>query len=378
MLDKAQIRKDPEPIARRLDDRAPGTGDLVRKIATRYDEQVKLQSKAQALQADKNVLSKLIGEIAKTKPANFAALTPAHQDQVLKFLGESARTGFSFDALKARPKELGPQIDELTKQAEAIEAEVDALVLTIPNVPHPSVPKGTSEKDNVVVRTVGKPTSFSFAPKDHAELGEKLDILDFERGVKIAQARFTLLKGPAAKLQLALINFMLDLHVKAGYTHVWPPFLVNAKSMTGTGQLPKFEADLFKTTNEPPLYLIPTAEVPVTNIFADEILPPGQLPIRYAAYTPCFRSEAGSYGKDTRGLIRQHQFEKVELVKFTTPERSWDALEKLTNDAEAVLQALDIHYRVVTLSTGDLSQSAAKTYDIEVWLPGQDTYREIA
>jgi len=249
--------------------------------------------------------------------------------------------------------------------------------LQIPNLPHASVPVGTSEADNQVVRTWGKKPEFSFAAKPHWEIGEDLGILDFERGTKITGARFTLYRDQGARLERALINFMLDLHTgEHGYEEVLPPFLVNDQSLIGTGQLPKFEADLFKTTSG--LFLVPTAEVPVTNIYRDEILPCEKLPLSLTAYTPCFRSEAGSYGKDVRGLIRQHQFNKVELVKFTRPEDSYEQLEKLTHDAETILQKLNLHYRVVALCTGDMGFSSAKTYDIEVWLPGQNCYREIS
>lgn len=269
-----------------------------------------------------------------------------------------------------RVKEINPELNE-------VEEEIKKILLHIPNIPHASVPIGKSGEDNMVIRTWGEKPNFSFKAKEHPELGEKLGILDFERGVKIAGARFTLYKGLGAKLERALINFMLDVHtLENGYTETLPPFLVNAESMTGTGQLPKFEEDLFKTTTG--LYLIPTAEVPVTNIHRDEILKEESLPICYTAYTPCFRSEAGSYGKDLKGLIRQHQFNKVELVKFSKPENSYEELEKLTNDAEKILQKLGLHYRVVTLCTGDMGFSAAKTYDIEVWLPGQNCYREIS
>ncbi len=272
--------------------------------------------------------------------------------------------------ISKRLKEISPELTE-------VEKEIENFLLHVPNIPHADVPVGKSSEDNPVIRSWGEKPQFSFKPKEHPELGEKLDILDFERGVKIAGTRFTLYKGLGAKLERALINFMLDTHSEEhGYTETLPPFLVNADSMTGTGQLPKFEEDLFKTTTG--LYLIPTAEVPVTNIHRDEILKEEQLPLKYTAYTPCFRSEAGSYGKDMKGLIRQHQFNKVELVKFTTPEASYAELEKLTADAEKSLQKLGLHYRVVTLCTGDMGFSSAKTYDIEVWLPGQNAYREIS
>ncbi|HEX8253409.1 MAG TPA: serine--tRNA ligase [Thermoanaerobaculia bacterium] len=275
-------------------------------------------------------------------------------------------------------KSVGEEIKTFDDRLAEIERELQSLELYFPNVPHESVPVGRDESANRVERHWGEKPSFDFAPKSHWEIGESLGILDFDRAAKITGARFSILTGAAAKLNRALMNFMLDVHERQGYTEVLPPFIVNADSLRGTGQLPKFEEDLFKLTHEKQLYLIPTAEVPVTNIFRDEILETSRLPIRYTAYTPCFRSEAGSYGKDTRGLIRQHQFEKVELVKFTTPEQSWDELEQLVADAEELLQLLGLHYRVITLSTGDMGFSSAKTYDIEVWLPGQETYREIS
>jgi seryl-tRNA synthetase len=258
-------------------------------------------------------------------------------------------------------KGVGDEIKQLDEKLTAIEADLRNVELYFPNVPHESVPIGPDETHNRMERTWGEKPSFSFIPKTHWDTG----------------ARFSILSGAGAKLNRALINFMLDIHEQQGYTEVVPPFIVNADSLLGTGQLPKFEEDLFKLTDRD-YYLIPTAEVPVTNLHRDEILDAAKLPILYTAYSPCFRSEAGSHGKDTRGLIRQHQFEKVEIVKFTTPETSWDEHEKLTADAEAVLQALGLHYRVMTLSTGDMGFTAAKTYDIEVWLPGQETYREIS
>ncbi|HEX7420815.1 MAG TPA: serine--tRNA ligase [Thermoanaerobaculia bacterium] len=275
-------------------------------------------------------------------------------------------------------KRVGDDIKRLDDRLAAVEEELRNLELYFPNVPHPSVPVGADESANRVERVWGKKPEFSFAPKSHWDIGEALGILDFDRAAKITGARFTVLFAAAAKLNRALINFMLDLHAEQGYIEVLPPFLVNADSLRGTGQLPKFEDDLFKTTGEKPYYLVPTAEVPVTNLHRDEFLDAANLTLSYTAYTPCFRAEAGAAGRDTRGLIRQHQFEKVELVKFAMPERSWDDLEKLTRDAEAVLQELNLHYRVVTLSTGDMGPSSAKTYDLEVWLPGQDTFREIS
>jgi seryl-tRNA synthetase len=275
-------------------------------------------------------------------------------------------------------KSVGDEIKQLDERLGVIEDELHNLELYFPNVPHDSVPVGADDSANRVERMWGQKPRFNFTPKAHWDIGEALGILDFDRAAKITGARFSVLYGMAAKLNRALMNFMLDLHGQQGYVEVLPPFMVNAESLRGTGQLPKFEEDLFKLSGEKNYYLVPTAEVPVTNLHREEFIDAARLPISYTAYTPCFRAEAGAAGRDTRGLIRQHQFEKVELVKFTMPERSWDELEKLTNDAEAVLQALDIHYRVVTLSTGDMSPSSAKTYDIEVWLPGQDTYREIA
>ena len=278
----------------------------------------------------------------------------------------------------SRMRQVSQRIKELDGLVRKAEDEINSSLLLIPNVPHESVPMGKDENDNPVVKRWGEISQISFTPKPHWELGESLGILDFERGAKITGARFTLYWGLGAQLERALINFMLDLHTtKHGYVEVLPPFVVNSAAMTGTGQLPKFKEDLFKLENWD-YYLVPTAEVPVTNIFMNEILEEEDLPLYYTAYTPCFRSEAGSYGKDTRGLIRQHQFNKVEMVKFTTPEQSYPELESLLLDAEEVLQMLELPYRVVTLCTGDLGFSAAKTYDIEVWIPGQQAFREIS
>jgi seryl-tRNA synthetase len=253
------------------------------------------------------------------------------------------------------------------------------LLATVPNVPHESVPVGRDESANREVRRWGEAPSFDFEPEDHVDIGTRLGILDLERAAKIAAARFAILRGAGALMERALINFMLDVHTREhGYEETLPPFIVNADALYGTGQLPKFEADLFKLTDERGLYLIPTAEVPVTNIHREEILDASQLPMRFASYAPCFRSEAGSYGRDTRGVIRQHQFDKVELVKLALPENSYEELEGLTRDAEAILQKLGLHYRVVMLSTGDMSGTSAKTYDLEVWLPSQQTFREIS
>jgi len=273
---------------------------------------------------------------------------------------------------------IGERIAALEGQANSADEEFQALMKTIPNTPHESVPVGKSAEDNVEVRRAGEPPSFDFEPKAHWDLGPDLGILDFERAAKITGARFAVYWGLGAKLERALINFMLDTHTREhGYTEVLPPFMINSASLYGTGQLPKFAADLFKCENFD-FWLAPTAEVPVTNLFRDETLESSKLPIRLCAYTPCFRSEAGSYGKDVRGIIRQHQFQKVELVKFTTPEQSYDELEKLTADAEDILKRLGLSFRTVVLCTGDMGFSSAKTYDIEVWLPGQHAFREIS
>ncbi|MBA4372621.1 MAG: serine--tRNA ligase [Thermodesulfovibrio sp.] len=269
------------------------------------------------------------------------------------------------------------RISALDDQLKAVEDETKGLLLTIPNMPHESVPVGKDETDNTEVRRWGEPGKFAFEPLNHWDIAEPLGIIDFERAAKIAGARFALMKGPGARLERALMNFMLDSNTAKGYTEIFPPILVNRESMTGTGQLPKFEAELFRIA-DPEFYLIPTAEVPVTNIHRDEILKESDLPLYYTAYTPCFRREAGAHGRDTRGLIRQHQFNKVELVKFVKPEDSIDELEKLTGNAEELLQRLGLPYRVVALCSGDIGFSSAKTYDLEVWLPGQNKYREIS
>ena len=293
-------------------------------------------------------------------------------------IAQMKKKGEDASNIISRMRQVSQRIKELDGELGKVEDELHRSLLLIPNVPHESVPVGKDENDNPVVKRWGEINQFSFTPKQHWELGESLGILDFERAAKITGARFTLYWGLGARLERALINFMLDLHTtKHGYVEVLPPFMVNSAAMTGTGQLPKFKEDLFKLEDWD-YYLVPTAEVPVTNIFMNEILEEKDLPLCYTAYTPCFRSEAGSYGKDTRGLIRQHQFNKVELVKFTTPEHSYDELESLLLDAEEVLQKLELPYQVVTLCTGDLGFSAAKTYDIEVWIPGQQAFREIS
>jgi seryl-tRNA synthetase len=292
----------------------------------------------------------------------------------LKQVGNKAEA----DPLIVEMREVSDRIKALDAVLAGIESELQDVVLSIPNLCDDSVPEGREEQDNVEIKRWGEIPTFSFQPRPHWEIGESLGILDFETASRLAGARFALLKGFGSKLSRALVHFFLDLHTQRhGYTEVLPPFMVNAKTMTGTGQLPKFKEDLFKIEGWD-LWLIPTAEVPVTNMHAESTLDEADLPLKYTAYTPCFRSEAGSYGKDTRGLIRQHQFEKVELVQFTTPEQSWKALDGLLADAEAALQLLELPYRVINLCTGDLGFSSAKTYDIEVWLPGQNTYREIS
>jgi seryl-tRNA synthetase len=294
-------------------------------------------------------------------------------------VGQAKRQGLDTSAIQDRNRQRGQQIKEMEGELETIEARRNAGLLIVPNLPHESVPVGASAADNSEVRRVGQPRELGFAAQSHWDLGPSLGIIDFERGTKIAGARFSVLIGAGARLERALINFMLNLHTGAhGYTEVEPPFMANTASLTGTGNLPKFEADLFRIAGDWDLYLVPTAEVPLTNMHRGEILDGRQLPIRYTAYTPCFRSEAGSYGADVRGLIRQHQFDKVELMAFTTPEASFDELERLTGNAEEVLKQLELPYRTVLLCTGDMGFASAKTYDIEVWLPGQNTYREIS
>ncbi len=297
-------------------------------------------------------------------------------------IGRLKKAGEPAEEQVALMREVGDRISALECDVRSVEDAQESILLQIPNIPHSSVPDGKDENDNVELRRWspegGEPSRFSFEPRPHWDIAEYLDIVDFERATKITGARFALYKGMGALLERALINFMLDLHTtEHGYVETLPPFMVNRQSMTATGQLPKFEEDLFKVEGGA-YYLIPTAEVPVTNIHRDDMLPEEKLPLLYTAYTPCFRREAGSYGKDTRGLIRQHQFNKVELVKFTTPETSYDELEKLTHDAEDVLKRLGLPYRVVALCTGDMGFASAKTYDIEVWLPGQGRYREIS
>jgi seryl-tRNA synthetase len=292
-------------------------------------------------------------------------------------IGRKKKKGEDALGLIEEMKEVSSRIKGLDDELRVVDGRIRDFLLNIPNIPDETVPVGKDENDNVEIRRWGEPREFGFEPLNHWDIGEPLDIFDFERASKIAGARFSLMKGLGARLERALMNFMLDTNTDKGYKEVFPPLLVKRETMTGTGQLPKFELDLFRIA-DPELYLIPTAEVPVTNIHRDEILREEDLPLYYTAYTPCFRREAGSHGKDTRGLIRQHQFNKVELVKFVKPEDSYDELERLTRDAEDILQKLGLPYRVVILCSGDLGFSASKTYDIEVWLPGQGRYREIS
>jgi len=351
MLDIRFIRENSELVKQKLEARG---SDIDLSVFLSIDEKRReVLGKIEILRAERNSASDEIAKLKKEKkevdPSVFASM-----------------------------KELSSQVKALDEELKSVEQETNDFLLTIPNMPHESVPVGKTENDNEIVRSWGVAPELSFQPKEHWELGEKLGILDFDRASKIAGSRFSLYKGAGARLERALINFMLDLHTEDhNYTEILPPFIANRTTMTGTGQLPKFEDDLFKLDGLD-YFLIPTAEVPLTNIFQKEILNEEDLPVYFAAHTPCFRKEAGSYGKDTKGLIRQHQFNKVELVKFSTPKTSDDELEGLLSNAEEVLKRLGIHYRVVNLCTGDIGFSAAKTYDIEVWLPGQGVYREIS
>ena len=373
MLDPRLLRTDLERVAQRLARRgyALDTTRIEALEARRKECQVRTQN----LQNERNTRSKAIGR--------------------------AKASGADTSVLLAQVSELGEHLKQLETELQQIQDELGSLLEGIPNLPHQSVPEGSDERANADLRHWGTPRSFAFEPKDHVDLGSALGLLDFDVAAKISGSRFAVMHGPLARLQRALIQFMLDLHTREhGYREVYVPYLVNAASLRGTGQLPKFEADLFKVPREAPegqlesgsgadprgpsgtmernLYLIPTAEVPVTNLVRDTILEAGQVPQRWVCHTPCFRSEAGSYGKDTRGMIRQHQFEKVELVQVVRPEDSYRALEELTGHAEQVLQRLELPYRVVALCAGDLGFSSAKTYDLEVWLPGQQRYREIS
>ena len=357
MLDIQLLRTDLQGVANHLATR--GFALDTEKFAQLEAGRKQIQMRTQELQAKRNSVSKQIGQ-AKAK-------------------------GQDVSAIMAEVAGLGDELSGLEAQLERVQQELDAFLSVIPNTPHQSVPAGKSDADNVEVRKLGNIPKFDFDVKDHVSIGEGLGGLDFETAAKISGARFSLLKGPLARLHRALTQFMLDMHTeKHGYTETYVPYLVNAESMRGTGQLPKFEEDLFRVPRqmsdegETNFYLIPTAEVPVTNIVRDTITPLEQLPLKYVAHTPCFRSEAGSYGRDTRGMIRQHQFDKVELVQIVHPEKSYEGLEELLGHAETILQKLELAYRVVKLCTGDMGFSAALTYDIEVWLPAQNTYREIS
>ena len=353
MLDPAFVRDNLETVQKGMTSRGLNVTAELQQLATAETHRRRLIPQIEGLKREQNTSG---DEVARAK----------RQGKDVQHL---------FEASKMRAQ----KIKQLEVELDAAERQRTILLETFPNLPHSSVPVGNGAADNVVVRTWGEPRGFDFEPKPHWDLGAQLGVIDFERATKISGTRFAVLMGLGAQLERALINFMLSLHTtEHGYTEVLPPFLVSSSTLYGTGQLPKFEQDLFKIAGEWDLYLIPTAEVPVTNLYRGEIIDGRLLPLNYTAYTPCFRSEAGSYGADTRGLIRQHQFDKVELVKFTTPERSYDELESLTANAERVLQLLGLPYRTVVLSTGDMGFSAAKTYDIEVWLPSQKSYREIS
>ncbi|MFC2075441.1 serine--tRNA ligase [Bdellovibrionota bacterium] len=323
---------------------------------------------------------KKIGELDKTRRAKIQEVEQLKRErnEANQLIAQKKKNNEPADDLLKEMKEKSDRVKQLDGEVESVNDEIKKILLDIPNLPDESVPEGKSEKDNPVIREWGEKPKFDFEPKSHDDLGEALGILDFQRAARLAGARFPLYFGAGARLERALLNFFLDLHTKEhGYIETLPPFMTNSKSLFGTGQLPKFAEDLFKIENHD-LWLAPTAEVPVTNIYREEVIDADKLPLKLTAYTPCFRSEAGSYGQDVKGLIRNHQFNKVELVKFSAPETSFDELEKLTQDAEEVLQKLNLHYRVITLCTGDLGFSAAKTYDIEVWLPSQKRYREIS
>ena len=353
MLDPAFLRDNLETVRSGLQKRGADLASELEELATLETRRRRLLPEIEGLKREQNTSG---DEVARAK-----------------------RQGLDSSKIQEANRARAQQIKQLSIELDTVEQRRNRGLLTIPNLPHASVPVGKSSAENVEVRRQGTPRTFDFTPQAHWDLGPALGIIDFERGTKIAGARFTVLTGAAARLERALINFMLNLHTSAhGYTEVAPPFLANEASLTGTGNLPKFEADLFKIGGDWDLYLVPTAEVPLTNMHRGEILDGRLLPIRYTAYTPCFRSEAGSYGADVRGLIRQHQFDKVELMVFSHPDQSYDELERLTSNAEEVLKRLELPYRTVLLCSGDMGFASAKTYDIEVWLPAQNTYREIS
>jgi len=350
MLDIRFVRENMDKIAEMLECRHTAVDmDTLKELDARRREMI---VRVEDMKARKNIMSREIGILKKEgKDAD---------DRILEM------------------KRTGEEIKTLEEGLAGIENDFFAILKTIPNMFHPSVPIGKDESSNDFHHEWGEKPEFSFEPKPHWDIGEELDIIDFERAAKLSGARFAVMKGAGARLERALVNFMLDTHLAHGYREILPPFIVTGNTMYGTGQLPKFEEDLFKLCGDRDFYLIPTAEVPVTNLHSGEVLNLDQLPVAYTAFTPCFRSEAGSYGKDTRGLIRQHQFNKVELVKLAHPENSYEELDKLRDDAERILQLLGLHYRTVVLCSGDLGFSAAKTYDLEVWVPSQNTYREIS
>jgi len=354
MLDLNYVRENLEKVRTALETRGVAS-EVLDSFAEADGERRRIIAESDQLNAARNVTSREIGALMKEGKREEA------------------------EARREEVNHLKERIAELDRLREQAETRMHDLLSTLPNIPHESVPVGKDESDNVEVHSWGQKPEFDFKPKDHVDLGTAIGILDLDRAAKISASRFAILNGEGARLERALINFMLDVHAREhGYQETLPPFIVNHAALFGTGQLPKFEEDLFKLRDERELYLVPTAEVPVTNYHREEILTASQLPLKWVAYTPCFRSEAGSYGRDTRGLIRQHQFEKVELVKYALPENSYDELESLTRDAETILQKLGLHYRTVVLSTADLGFSSAKTYDIEVWLPSQNTFREIS
>ena len=353
MLDPAFLRDNLEAVRNGLQKRGTDFSRELEDLATLETSRRRLLPEIEGMKREQNASG---DEVARAK-----------------------RQGLDASKIQEASRARAQRIKQMSVELETVEQRRNRGLLIIPNLPHESVPVGKSSADNIEVRRHLTPRTFDFTPQSHWDLGPALGIIDFERGTKIAGARFTVLTGAAARLERALINFMLNLHTKEhGYTEVAPPFMANTASLTGTGNLPKFEADLFKIGGDWDLYLVPTAEVPLTNMHRGEIVDGRMLPIRYTAYTPCFRSEAGSYGADVRGLIRQHQFDKVELMVFSDPGRSYDELERLTSNAEEVLKRLELPYRTVLLCTGDMGFASAKTYDIEVWLPGQNTYREIS
>ncbi len=353
MLDLKLVIQDFDGVERRLSRRGEGAVATLRPVRELAARRRELNVALEGMKKRQSEANARVGQLMRTDKA----------------AGEAAR---------AEARTLSDQVKASDEELHQVEAAIEKVLLVVPNLPHDSVPDGKDEKDNVVVRTWGEKPRLDFTPKPHWELGEALGILEWPQAAKISGARFTISKGAAARMERALAAFFVDIHTSRGYREVLPPYLVTAETMTGTGQLPKFEEDLFRTQGETPLYLIPTAEVPVTNMHRDEIFEGGDLPISYCAWTPCFRAEAGAAGKDTRGLIRQHQFHKVELVKFARAEESLAELEKMVEDAQEVLRRLGLHHRVVQLCAGDMGFSATKTYDLEVWLPGQEAYREIS